>query len=92
MLTSARFRVARAATLFAGAAIALGFSLPADAARTDTRAADSQGATTQAPRAAASDPDRMICVRARLTGSRLHRRICRTERQWLEDGEVPYAR
>ena len=92
MPTSARFRVARTSILVASAAIILGFSLPAAAARTDTRAANPQSATTQTPQSAASDPDRMICVRAQLTGSRLNRRICRTERQWAEDGEVPYAR
>lgn len=45
----------------------------------------------QAP-TAASDPDRMICVQAVITGSRLPRRICRTAAEWALDGEVPAAR
>ncbi len=92
MLTSARLRAARASAVVAAAALTLGFSLSASAARTDARATNAQGATSQSPAATASDSDRMICVRAQLTGSRLNRRICRTERQWAEDGEVPYAR
>lgn len=43
----------------------------------------------QAQSADAQDPDREICVRATITGSRLQRRICRTARQWEEEGGIP---
>ena len=88
MLTSARFRIARASAVAAAGALALGFSLPAAAAP----ATNAQSAPPQAASTSASDPDRMVCVRAQLTGSRLNRRICRTVREWEEDGGVPTAR
>jgi len=65
------------------AASALGFAAPASAID-NVRAAQ---ANRQAD--APADPDRMICVRTQLTGSRLMRRICRTAAEWAEDGEVP---
>ncbi len=39
-----------------------------------------------------NDPGRTICVRAQITGSRLNRRICRTAREWEEEGGLPEAR
>ena len=91
MLTSARFRIARASAVTAAGALALGFSLPAAAAPA-AGAASAQSAPAPAASPAASDPDRMVCVRAQITGSRLNRRICRTVREWEEDGGVPTAR
>lgn len=90
MQTTARLRVARAAALAAAAALALAFSPPAGASKNDARAANPQDATP--PRTAVRDPDREICVVAQITGSRLNRRICRTQREWDADGGVPTER
>jgi hypothetical protein len=94
MFTSSAYRNARIAALTAAACLSLGFTLPAGAARVEQRAdANEQSGGTSAARAATSNnPDREICVRAQLTGSRLNRRICRTQRQWDEDGGVPTGR
>ena len=57
-----------------------------DNLRTARDAAQSQGATSD-------DPDRTICVRTQLTGSRVMRRVCRTAREWIaQDGELPETR
>jgi len=70
-------------------AVALGLSVPASASDDNVRAAR-DAALPQS--AASNDPDRQICVRAQLTGSRLYRRICRTAREWEEDGGLPESR
>lgn len=70
-------------------AFAIGLGAPALAIEDNARAAR-DAASNQA--ADSADPDRMICVRAQLTGSRLYRRVCRTAREWQEDGEVPGQR
>lgn len=54
-----------------------------DNPRAAREAAQSQGAN-------AGDPERTICVREQLTGSRLARRVCRTAREWIEqEGALP---
>ena len=70
-------------------ALVLGFTGPASARDDNVRAAR-DAAQPQAE--AANDPDRTVCVRAQLTGSRLYRRVCRTAREWEEDGGLPEAR
>lgn len=75
--------------LCAAGLLALGLANPAVAADDNVRAARDAAANQTAE---AADPDRMICVRAQLTGSRLYRRVCRTAREWQEDGEVPGQR
>lgn len=93
MFSSHAYRKARIAALSAATCLSLGFSLPAGAARVDTRAdSPGQAAGSSAARTASNNPDREICVRAQLTGSRLNRRVCRTQRQWDEDGGVPTER
>ena len=89
MSMSTAYRFARVAALAAAATFSMAFTEPGSAARTDPRAPE-QGSS--AARTATPDPDREICVRAQLTGSRLNRRICRTQRQWDEDGGVPTER
>ena len=71
--------------LTAAASLAL-LAQPAAASDDNPRAARE---AAQAQAADAQDPDRVICVRTQLSGSRLMRRICRTAREWEEDGEVP---
>ena len=88
MLYSSRFRFALAA---AGAMI-VAFSTPASAVQTAPRSTAPEPRSADADSEARSDADRIICVRARLTGSRLNRRICRTQREWDEDGGVPTGR
>lgn len=40
-----------------------------------------------------ADPNRVICTRAEISGSRIARRVCRTAREWIaQDGELPDAR
>ena len=95
MLKSSAYRNARLAALTAAACFSLGFSLPAGAARVEQRAdTNEQSGGSSAARTAtsSSNPNREICVRAQLTGSRLSRRICRTQREWDEDGGVPTER
>lgn len=59
---------------------------PATASDDNPRAAR-DAAQTQA--ADTQDPDRTICVRTQITGSRLMRRVCRTAREWEEEGGIP---
>ena len=88
MLYSSRFRFA----LAAAGALTAAFSLPAQAAQTAPRSTAPQERPADANADAGSDADRMVCVRAQLTGSRLNRRICRTQREWDMDGGVPSRR
>lgn len=96
MSTPNAYRKARIAALAAAACLSLGLSLPANAtgtARVEQRADSEQSAGSSSARTAASNnPDREICVRAQITGSRLYRRICRTQRDWDADGGVPTER
>ena len=88
MLYSSRFRFALASI----GALTVAFAMPAQAAQTVPRTITPPARSADADDAARSDADRMICVRAQLTGSRLNRRICRTQREWDEDGGVPTGR
>ncbi len=69
--------------------IALGCVAPASARDDNARAARD---AAQPEAASSNDPERTICVRAQITGSRLNRRICRTAREWEEEGGLPEAR
>lgn len=69
---------------------ALALAAPASALAQSPKAASSTR-EAQAP-TTVIDPERMVCVQAVITGSRLPRRICRTEAEWALDGEVPRAR
>lgn len=75
-------------------AFSLAFATPAVATPAFAQSAPREAAEETRENAAeqARDPDRMICVRAQLTGSRLNRQICRTQREWDEDGGVPTRR
>jgi len=75
----------KAILLSAAGAIVLGLAAPAAANQTSPRAnqPDSNAAT-------AGDPNRRICVREAITGSRMERRVCRTAREWIEqEGALP---
>jgi len=88
MQYSSRFRFA----LAAAGALSVAFAMPASAAQTVPRTSAPPAQSADPDAAARSDADRMVCVRAQLTGSRLNRRICRTQREWDEDGGVPTGR
>lgn len=78
----------RAILLSAVGAIVLGLAAPSVANQSAPRSnqPDNGGAT-------AGDPDRRICVREAITGSRLQRRVCRTAREWVEqEGTLPESR
>lgn len=75
------------AVLFLTAAASMALLAQPAAARDDNPRAARDAAQAQA--ADSQDPDRVICVRTQITGSRLMRRICRTAREWEEDGEIP---
>ena len=77
----------KATALLVTAAASLALIAQPAAARDDNPRATRDAAQTQT--ADPQDPDRMICVRAQITGSRLNRRVCRTAREWEEDGEIP---
>ena len=86
------FTIARnlAAATLAGALL-IGVAAPASTGRyaaADTAKAN-RPAQRPAPRAAAPDPNREICVVAQLTGSRLNRRICKTAEEWAAEGGIP---
>lgn len=85
MLTSSRARF----VLAAAGALSLAFTTPATSQSAPRPAADSGQDSAVAD---ARDPDRVICVRAQLTGSRLYRQVCRTQREWDADGGVPTRR
>jgi len=75
--------------LSAAGAIILGLAGPA--------AANQSSARTQQPAdansAAAANPNRTICVREAITGSRMERRVCRTAREWQDqEGGLPEGR
>ena len=71
-------------------ALVLSVAGPVQARDDNTRAAR-DAAQTQG--AVAEDPDRTICVRTQLTGSRVMRRVCRTVRDWIaQDGALPETR
>ena len=79
-----------AAATLAGALLA-GLATPASAglyAGADTAKAN-RPAQRPAPRTAAPDPNREICLVTRLTGSRLQRRICKTAEEWEAAGGLP---
>ena len=73
------------AAILAGAA-ALAFAAPAVAVQNG--AAD-ETSLRAAVDAAGRDPNRMICVRTRLSGSRMVQRICKTAAEWEHDGQIP---
>jgi len=76
------------ASAILAAATALALSASPAIARDDNPRAAREAARSQG--ADAQDPDREICVRATITGSRIPRRICRTARQWEEEeGGIP---
>jgi hypothetical protein len=67
--------------LIATLAAALAASaVPAAAAQNSAPRARTDTATEQ--QANAEDPERRICVAVELTGSRMVRRVCRTQREW----------
>ena len=74
------------ATLIAATVSLALFAAPAMARDDNPRAARDAGRSQGVD---AQDPDREICVRATITGSRLPRRVCRTARQWEEEGGLP---
>jgi hypothetical protein len=78
--------VMKATALLLTAAASLALVAQPAAARDDNPRAARDAAQTQSD---PQDPDRVICVRTQLSGSRLMRRICRTAREWEEDGEIP---
>ena len=80
------FPLAGAAALaFAGPALAQANGQPGPQAQQPADASGGSGAS-------ASDPNRMICARAEISGSRIARRVCRTAAEWEEMGGLPGAR
>jgi hypothetical protein len=69
--------------LIAGAAGALlTAALPAAAAATDQTSAPRARTDAASQQVNEDDPERRICVAIELTGSRMIRRVCRTQREW----------
>jgi hypothetical protein len=74
-----------AALAFGAALLAAG---PAAASPQDNADGNQQGAAG-APTELRRDPDRRICVREQLTGSRLRTTICKTQREWEAEAGGP---
>ena len=55
-----------------------------------SRAGDSQP-SARASRRSSAQNERRICVDTETTGTRIKRRVCRTEAQWEAEGGVPSA-
>lgn len=72
----------------AGALAAI--AVPASAQNSAALHADDNSSSGQ--RAARENPDRRICVRVELSGSRLVRRVCRTAREWEARGGLETVR
>lgn len=53
-----------------------------------TQAADAQSSSARPDRRAGN---RRICIVGDITGSRVPRRVCKTEREWEAEGGVPTA-
>ena len=80
-----RSKLTLAVTVLAAISLPLGV---AQAANTNGNN-NAERAQAQAPRSDSNAGEREICVRERLTGSHQTRRICKTEREWQNDGGVP---
>jgi hypothetical protein len=74
----------KAILLSAAGAILVGLAAPAAANQSSPRANQPDSNAT------AGDPNRRICVREAITGSRMQRQVCRTAREWVEqEGALP---
>ena len=95
-MTRTSFRLNRTLAAFAATALMAG-SAPAFAAGNSTNGNGSQTqaasaeAAPQSSQASRGAGNRRICVIADFTGSRVSRRICKTEREWEAAGGVPTA-
>ncbi len=85
----------RIACLTFGAA-ALAIAAPASAERSDSAMPSAGAAETggggAAPRRSRADDDRRICVQATHTGTRVPRRICKTQAEWDTEGGLEVER
>jgi len=86
-------------TLLSSIAVAmLAFAAPAFAGGPETatvNVASADGAVvTNATETArtASSPERRYCVVDRITGSRMQHRVCKTRKEWLDEGFDPLAK
>jgi len=84
-----RFRHLNRSALIATAGLMLSaFATPA-LANSSSSAAQSRPSAAEQREAPEIDGRGRICVRAKFTGSRLARRICKTAAEWDAEGGVP---
>ena len=79
--TSPTFR--RAFTLAASCTLFAAFAVPAAAKDVESRPATAAAGDSQA---AAAAPARKICTVESFTSTRMPRKICKTEREWANEG------
>ena len=76
--------IRRAAAVAASGLLLAGMALPANAKDVESRPAKADASAAQAPEAAAAK--KKYCMVDSLTGSRMPRKVCKTERQWANEG------
>ena len=80
-------------TLLSSIAVAtLAFAAPALAAGPETatvNVASADGAVVANSAEAAPSPARRYCVVDKITGSRLQHKVCKTRKEWLDEGFDP---
>lgn len=81
MTFSVRGRIVQAGAVAAAALLAAAAAAPLQALTLDQQSAQQQGQSASS--------ERRICAMVELTGSRLVRRICRTQAEWDRAGGVP---
>lgn len=65
---------------------------PSESAGPSAGAGESGGASGSASRRSRADGDRRICVMAAHTGTRVPRRICKTQAEWDAEGGLEMER
>ena len=73
----------------AAALVAAGLATPVIAADSVSATANASAQPANNSQARASNPQRRICVRMDMTGSRMTRNVCRTQAEWDRAGGVP---
>ena len=75
--------IRRAAATIASAVMIATMAAPASAKDVESRPAKADSAVTQA---ASQGADKKICLVDSFTGSRMPKKVCKTERQWSSSG------
>lgn len=89
MFRSIRSQLTAFTAVAVGAALLSATPALAGSTRSDNRDDRNSNAAAASTTTRAARGDQQICVRERRTGSRLVSTVCKTEREWAAEGEVP---